>query len=245
MGLPVHKIRMTELLDCCERAIAWRQPMVLGVVNAAKLVHSRSDPQLRDSLLHSDIVTADGQAVVWLSRLMGQAVPERVAGIDVMYKLMERANNGNYRVFFLGAHCDVVKQVVHNASRLYPGLRVAGYADGYFDLERDGEQIARQIRSSGADILFVAMPSPRKESFIDRWGKHMNVTVCHGVGGSFDVFAGKVKRAPTWMQNTGLEWFYRVLQEPRRMWKRYLVTNTLFLVLSVREIFLARLGMRK
>jgi N-acetylglucosaminyldiphosphoundecaprenol N-acetyl-beta-D-mannosaminyltransferase len=245
LGMAVHKIGMIALLDYCDQAITRRQNLVIGMVNVAKLVNSRKDPQLYKSVADSDIIAADGQGVVWLSRLIGHPLPERVAGIDVMYGLMQRAAKNKYRIFFLGAKQQVVKAVAEKAEALYPGLQVAGVCDGYFDLEKDGQRVAEQIRASRADILFVAITPPKKEVFMDRWKDVIDVSVCHGVGGSFDVFAGVVKRAPLWMQNCGLEWFYRVLQEPRRMWKRYFVTNSIFLFLSIREICRYRLGFTK
>lgn len=245
LGMPIHKIRMAQLLDYCEQAIAERKNLVLGMVNVAKLVNSQKDPQLYKSVADADIIVADGQGVVWLSRLIGEPLPERVAGIDAMYGLMDRAAQKQYRVFFLGAKGHVVQKVAEKAASSYPGLRVAGFCDGYFDLEKDGQKVAEQIRDSHADILFVAITPPKKEIFMDRWKNVINVPVCHGVGGSFDVFAGVVKRAPLWMQKAGLEWFYRVLQEPGRMWKRYFVTNSVFLFLSIREICRYRLNFRK
>lgn len=241
-GVPIHKVTMNELVDICEAAIKHRTPLVLGMVNVAKWVSCRNNPELRRSLVDSDIIAADGQGVVWLSRLAGCPLPERVAGIDVMFKLMQRAGQKHYRIFFLGAKPDVLDKVIQRAQRDYPGLQVAGSRDGYFDLEAEGQQVAEKIRDSQADILFVAITPPKKELFMDRFKTVLNVPVCHGVGGSFDVFAGVTKRAPVWMQKAGLEWFYRVMQEPRRMWKRYFVTNSIFLALSIPEILRHRLG---
>lgn len=241
LGMPLDAIGMDRLLGLCDRAIAERRSLSLGMVNVAKLVNSRKDRLLYKSVATSDVVVADGQGVVLLSRLAGKPLPERVAGIDVMAALMELADSKRYRIFFLGARPDVVDAVVERARGLYPGLIIAGQRDGYFDLETQAEEVAYQVAESRADILFVAITAPKKEFFIDRWKGVMEVPVCHGVGGSFDVFAGHTKRAPVWMQRAGLEWLYRVLQEPRRMWKRYLVTNTAFLFLSVREIISSRL----
>lgn len=245
LGMPVHKVRMSELLDLCEEAIRRRVRLVLGMVNVAKLIHCRKDRQLFKSVSEADIVGADGQGVVWLSRWMGLPLPERVPGIEVMYGLLQRASQKRYSVYFLGAKPQVVEEVVRRAQQEYTGLQVAGFCDGYFDLEKDGKKVAEQIRDSSADILFVAITPPKKEIFMDRWKQVINVPVCHGVGGSFDVFAGVVKRAPRWMQKTGLEWFYRVLQEPRRMWKRYFVTNSIFFFLGIKEILRYRLGFVK
>ena len=243
MQMPVDPIRMEDLISSCDKSIRERQQFVLGMVNVAKLIQSRSNRQLYDSVAAADVIVADGQGVVILSRLMGRPLPERIAGIDVMNRLMELADRKRYRVFFLGAKPEVVRTVVHKSAVMFPGLQVAGYRDGYFNLEREGQPVAEQIRDSHADILFVAITPPKKELFLDRWSAVIGVPVCHGVGGSFDVFAGKTKRAPTWMQQAGLEWLFRVMQEPRRMWKRYLITNTKFLFLSIGEILRARLGL--
>lgn len=245
LGVAIHKVTKDQLLDYCDYAVAHKQNLVLGMVNVAKLVNCQNNMELRRSLVGSDIIAADGQGVVWLSRLAGCPLPERVAGIDVMYGLMQRAAKKRYRIFFLGAKPAVLDTVVQKAQQDYPGLQVAGCHDGYFDLETEGQRVADQIRDSNADILFVAITPPKKEMFMDRFKNVFNVPVCHGVGGSFDVFAGVTKRAPLWMQKAGLEWLYRVIQEPQRMWKRYLVTNSIFLILSIREILRYRIGFTK
>jgi len=127
-----------------------------------------------------------------------------------------------------------VDRAVAQIEKDLPGSAIVGRHHGYFKRE-DAAGIAEEIRALRPDILLVGMSSPRKEQFLARWSDHMNVPVCHGVGGSFDVLAGKVKRAPLFLQQLGLEWLYRVLQEPRRMWKRYLVTNTLFCAMVFAE----------
>jgi N-acetylglucosaminyldiphosphoundecaprenol N-acetyl-beta-D-mannosaminyltransferase len=158
-----------------------------------------------------------------------------------MYKLLERSCKKHYSVYLLGARAEVLSEVVGYVQRNYPGVHIAGFRDGYFDAA-DEQKIAKEIKESRADILFVAMNSPRKEIFLEKWYRFMAVPVCHGVGGSFDVLAGVTKRAPAWMQRAGLEWFYRLFQEPRRMWKRYLVTNTMFITLSLEAVVRIRLG---
>jgi N-acetylglucosaminyldiphosphoundecaprenol N-acetyl-beta-D-mannosaminyltransferase len=193
------------------------------------------------SLKQTDLILADGVSVVWLSRLLGTPLPQRLAGIDIMYRILKRASERRYRVYFLGAMPDVVKRVVEITARQYPSVIIAGCRDGYFS-DSEAEAVAQDIRSSRADILLVAMPSPRKENFLAKWYDFIQVPVCHGVGGSFDVMAGVTRRAPHWMQNCGLEWFYRLIQEPRRMWKRYLVTNVVFIVLGVSAVIRTRLG---
>ena len=239
LGLPVNPLEMNEVVRLADTHIKHHEQLLLGVVNAAKIVNAQKDPNLRQSLLETNLILADGLPVVWLSKLMGTPLPERVAGIDIMYKLLECSCENNYSVYFLGAKAEVVKKVVEFVRRNYPGVRIAGFRDGYFN-ENDGKKVAEEIKGSNADILFVAMSSPHKENFLRKWFKFMNVPVCHGGGGSFDVVAGVTKRAPLWMQKCGLEWLYRVIQEPLRMGKRYLVTNTIFIKMSLKVIIQAR-----
>ena len=241
LGIDVCKMSMAQVMEYCDRHIQDRTPTLLGVVNVAKLVNSRRDPELRRSVQEADIVLADGLPVVWLARWMGEPLPERVAGIDIMHRLLELADRNHYGVYFLGARPEVVQKVVEYTKAHHPGVRIAGAHDGYFTAEQEAE-VAAEIQTSRADILFVAMTSPKKENFQRRYGAMMQVPVCHGVGGSFDVVAGVTRRAPLWMQRCALEWLYRVIQEPGRMWKRYLVTNTKFIVLSVGEVIRHRLG---
>jgi len=241
LGIAVSAFTMNELLGIIDASVVSRQPLLLGVVNAAKIVNARKDAELMHSLKQADIVVADGAPVVWLSRLLGAPLPQRMAGIDVMYRILEKASERQYSVYFLGAKPEVLQRVVEIITRQYPRAIIAGYSDGYFS-DSEAESVAQDIKSSRADILLVAMPSPHKENFLAKWYDFIQVPVCHGVGGSFDVMAGVTKRAPLWMQKSGLEWLFRTIQEPRRMWKRYLVTNTLFIWLSLLEILRHRLG---
>lgn len=235
-GAVIDRLSMSGVLDRVESALRARSPLNISVVNVAKLVNMRTNALLRESVLAGDLVLADGMPLVWLSRLRRRPLPERVAGIDLMYGLFELADRRGLRVFLLGATQEIIERVVSIARERHPRMVVAGYRNGYFS-DAQAEEVARQIGDSRADILLVAMSSPKKELFMRQWGPLMNVTVCHGVGGSFDVMAGLVQRAPRWMQRCGLEWLYRVLQEPGRLWKRYLVTNLTFLYLSLRCVF--------
>jgi N-acetylglucosaminyldiphosphoundecaprenol N-acetyl-beta-D-mannosaminyltransferase len=240
LGTAVHRMRMSDVIEVCDEGVRTKSSILIGVVNVAKLVKARHDPQLRQSLDEATFTVADGAPIVWLSHLCGCPLPERVAGIDIMNALLTLADRQRYGVYFLGARQDVVEQVVAHVRHAYPGAQIAGYRNGYFSVEEE-PAVAAAIRESRADILLVAVPTPRKENLLHRWRAEMGVPVCHGVGGSFDVVAGVTQRAPLWMQKAGLEWFYRVLQEPRRMWKRYLVTNTAFLGLALKEVLRARL----
>lgn len=234
LDCPIDNLTMDETVRIIDESIINKTHLHHVVVNAAKMVHMQKDKELHDSVVSSDIINADGQAVVWASKFLGQPLPERVAGIDLMENLVKLADEKNYKIFFFGAKEEVVSEVVKRYSEQYSKDIVAGYRNGYFD-KKDEESIAQQIAQSGAHILFVAISSPTKEIFLNRYKHIIQTPFIMGVGGSFDVVSGKVKRAPIWMQNTGLEWFYRFLQEPGRMWKRYLYTNSMFLWLVLTE----------
>ncbi|MFT6826474.1 MAG: N-acetylglucosaminyldiphosphoundecaprenol N-acetyl-beta-D-mannosaminyltransferase [Patiriisocius sp.] len=207
------------------------------VVNAGKLVAMQKDQQLRESVNSSNLINADGQAVVWASRLLKKPLKQRVAGIDLMHKLVAMAHENKQKIYLLGAKQQVVEKVANTYAKQYSQELVAGYRNGYFSPQQE-VQIATDIAQSGAQLLFVAISSPMKENFLY---KHRDILqgvhFIMGVGGSFDVVAGITKRAPKWMQNAGLEWFYRFAQEPKRMWKRYLLGNSAFIYLVLKEKF--------
>ncbi|XLS29279.1 WecB/TagA/CpsF family glycosyltransferase [Flavobacteriaceae bacterium M23B6Z8] len=237
LNTSIDNLDMQETLKIVSNAIEGHKQIHHVVVNAGKIVAMQKDLRLRESVNSSDLINADGQAVVWASRMLGKPLKERVAGIDLMNNLIEVAHQKNYRIFFFGAKEEIVKKVVEITSEKYSEEIIAGYRNGYFKKEEEKE-IARQISESRAHILFVAISSPVKENFLyENRDLLQSVNFIMGVGGSFDVVAGKVKRAPIWMQNAGLEWFYRFLQEPKRMWKRYLVGNSKFIALVLKEKF--------
>ena len=233
----VDNLTMNETLDYIATKIDQNEKINHVVVNAGKIVTMQKDLELRESVNTCDLINADGQAVVWASKVLGQPLKERVAGIDLMSNLVKLADQKNYKIFFFGAKEEVVKQVVDKYANQYSDKIIAGYRNGYFKKEEE-RTIAQEIADSGAHILFVAISSPTKENFLHQnRGVLKNLNFTMGVGGSFDVVSGKVKRAPIWMQNSGLEWFYRFAQEPRRMWKRYLVGNAKFIKLVFSEKF--------
>jgi N-acetylglucosaminyldiphosphoundecaprenol N-acetyl-beta-D-mannosaminyltransferase len=235
LGLPVDALTMEETVSAVETIIKNKVVKQHMCINAAKVVNSFKNSELKDSILDSDLISADGQSVVWASKLLGSPLPERVAGIDLMAETIEMAKQKGYTVFLLGAKPEVVLKV----SQTIPEENLAGFHHGYFAGEED--RIANLILESKADILFVAMSSPHKEVFCTKYKDVMNVPFVMGVGGSFDVIAGVVRRAPKVWQNMGAEWLYRLLQEPRRMFGRYLKTNTLFAYYLLKNI----LGIQK
>lgn len=235
-GIPVQSATMNDVLDRVDKAIDTKSSMNIGVINAAKIVNMERDSELSEAVLSSDEIYADGMSVVWASRMLGTPLPERIAGIDLMHGILQRGQAHGYRIFCLGATKEVSELVCSKFSDGYPGTVIVGARDGYFRSDEE-EELAQSIRRAMVDVLFVAITSPKKERFMAQWSSVMQVPVVHGVGGSFDVVAGVVKRAPVSWQRLGLEWLYRVVQEPRRLWKRYLITNVMFLRLLIRERF--------
>jgi N-acetylglucosaminyldiphosphoundecaprenol N-acetyl-beta-D-mannosaminyltransferase len=237
MGTPIDNVTVSETISLVSNAIESNTQIHHTVVNAGKIVLMHENPELRNSVIHADLINADGQAVIWASKLLGQPLKERVAGIDLMEKLVELAAEKKFRLFFFGAREEVVSKLVKGYEIKYGKEVIAGYRNGYFKKEEE-KSIAEQIAQSQANILFVAISSPTKENFLYNYKQILkNVNFIMGVGGSFDVITGYVKRAPLWMQKTGLEWLYRVYQEPKRMFRRYLVGNTKFVLLIVKYFF--------
>ena len=230
-------LTMQETLHVVEESIQTSKHIHHSVVNAGKIVAMQDDEQLRQSVNSCDIINADGQAVVWASKLLGKPIKERVAGIDLMENLVKLSAQNNYKIYLLGAKEEVVSKVVEIYENKYSKNLIAGYRNGYFSAKEES-QIAKDIANSGANILFVAITSPKKENFLYENRETLKVVnFIMGVGGSFDVVSGLVKRAPLWMQRSGLEWFYRLIQEPKRMWKRYLIGNSKFIFLILKEKF--------
>jgi N-acetylglucosaminyldiphosphoundecaprenol N-acetyl-beta-D-mannosaminyltransferase len=234
LGVPLDALTLGETVQLCMGAVEAGELLEVGVVNAAKIVKMGQDPALREAVLGCDLIVADGQSVVWASRVLRRPLPERVAGIDLFQRLMYMAEQQGRSVYFLGARPEVLEVMVARIRAQHPDLRIAGSHHGYYSAE-EAPEIADAIKGSGADLLFLGMTSPKKEVFVATYGKRTGAKVVHGVGGSFDVLAGVVKRAPAVWQRLGCEWLYRAVQEPRRLGRRYLTTNVAFIGLVTRE----------
>ena len=237
LNIPIDAITMSETVEIVEDAIKHKTQILHTVINAGKVVLMQKDKELEESVLNADIINADGQAIVWAASFLGKSLPERVAGIDLMQNLVRKSFEKGYKCFFFGAEEKVVSNVVEKYSKLYSKNIIAGYRNGFYN-SNDEENIVKEIVYSEANILFVAMSSPKKEIFLDKFRmklKHVNFIM--GVGGSFDVISGDIIRAPLFMQKIGFEWFYRFLQEPKRMWKRYLFGNINFIYLVIKKKF--------
>jgi N-acetylglucosaminyldiphosphoundecaprenol N-acetyl-beta-D-mannosaminyltransferase len=238
-GVPTDALTMDETVDAVRGFLRCGAPHQHVCLNAAKVVELDHRPELASAIAGCSLVSVDGQAVVWASRFLGSPVPERVAGIDLFERLLAEAAEAGLRVYLLGARQDVVDDVVRIATARFPGLVVAGARNGYWSPDEEAA-VVDDIAASRADLLFVALPSPRKELFMEGYATELGVPFRMGVGGSFDVMAGRTTRAPRWAQRIGMEWAFRLLQEPRRMARRYLVGNTAFVLLTIRRRWMIR-----
>jgi N-acetylglucosaminyldiphosphoundecaprenol N-acetyl-beta-D-mannosaminyltransferase len=234
LGCRVDALTFQQTMQEVDRLIQAGGPVQHCVVNASKIVMMRKELRLKGIVSSCPLVNADGQSIVWAARALGAPLPERVTGIDLFLGLLRLAEARGYGVYFVGARDDVVNAVVSRARREHPRLRVCGWHDGY--VRASADDVAGMVCETRPDILFVGMPSPMKEYWLADNLARMAVPFSMGVGGSFDVYAGRVSRAPLWMQRSGLEWAYRFWQEPRRMWRRYLVGNVEFVILVVDEL---------
>lgn len=221
-GCPFDRVDLQQAVGQVEAAITQRGRLTQSVgVNLDQLLKMQEDPAFREIILQCDQITADGQPIIWLSRLFGDPLPERVPSVDIMEALLPLAARKGYKIFLLGTKQELLDRAADAMRQKHPGLPIVGQRNGYFK-EEDEPEIVRQINESGADMLFVAISSPKKEQFVERNRAALQVPFVMGVGGAFDIAAGQYTRAPRLVQKVGLEWAWRVAQEPKRMGPRVL-----------------------
>jgi len=216
LGVPVDCVTMDEAVDWAESVIHGHQPCTVLAVNPEKIIRAQHDRELLDRLRSADLLIPDGVGVVVAARLLGLGYAERVPGSELMPKLCERAASKGYTVFLFGATTEVNPQAVAVLRDRYPGIRIVGSQHGYVKVEEMSALIAR-INECQPDLLFVALGSPHQELWISRYLPQLKVKVCQGVGGTFDVIAGRVRRAPKFFRSLHLEWFYRLASNPSRL----------------------------
>ena len=230
-GVSVDSVTLPEAVEAVRDLVESGTPHQHVVLNAAKVVAMEDDPALRDVISSCSMILADGVSVVLASRVLGRPLPERVAGIDLFEALLATAEADGKAVYLLGATQKVLDELVVELRRRHPRLMIAGTQDGYWT---DDDAVVDAVRDARPDYLFLAIPSPRKEFWLNDHLEALGVPFVMGVGGSFDVLAGKTSRAPRCVQKIGMEWAWRLCQEPRRMFKRYLVGNSRFVALVAR-----------
>lgn len=233
LGCEIDRLDLNETVERVEEIIAARAPSQQIAISATNIVALHEDPRLREIARTCALVNADGQGVVWASRLLGDPLPERVMALDLMEALMPVAEKRGYRIFILGAKQNVLERAVARLREDYPRLAIAGYRNGYFG-PHENQAVIDAIREANPDMLFVAMPSPKKEYWLAEHLEALGVPFVMGVGGGIDVIAGEARRAPKFIQRSGFEWFFRMVQEPRRLFRRFMVGNAKFVWLFAR-----------
>ena len=228
MNTPIDPWDMKQTVEATDKLVTAGAFAHLIGVNADKLLQMRDDPWMDSCVRGCEIVNADGASMVIAAERLGNPLPCRVAGIDLMRELCALAERRGYPVYLLGAKPEIVSKTAEVLGSKFPGMKLAGIHDGYFS-ESEWDAVAENVRESGAAITFVGITSPKKELLIEHFRELGLRGAFVGVGGSFDVVSGNIPRAPMWMQKMNLEWAFRMLQEPRRLVRRYLVGNARFL----------------
>lgn len=234
LGIRVTRLTNAEALECLERFIESGRPHLVVTADSSGVVVARRDEEFRRIVNSADLVTADSAGIVWAARRLGQPLPERVSGCDLAERLCALAAQRGYSVFFYGAAPGVAEAAATNMQARYPGLRVAGTSHGFLS-PPEQEALVERIRAARPDILLVALGIPRQEKWIHAHRERLGVPVMIGVGGSFDVFSGRVRRAPLWMQRHGLEWIYRLASNPRKLAKVATLPRFVWMVLRERR----------
>lgn len=233
--IKIHSMTKSGFLDIIDQHIRTNSSLLIQHgINASSVVEINQHKTLTELYNSAHLINIDGYSVVWALRFLGYKVKERVACPDLAMAILALAEKNNYTVFLLGASEENLALAKDTLINKFPKLKIVGYRNGYFNKEEEVE-IVKTISEIKPDILFTGMPSPQKEYFAYNYNQEINVKYILGVGGFFDILAGKIKRAPHWMQNIGLEWFYRFIQEPRRMWRRYIIGNIKFVYLVLKE----------
>ncbi len=215
LGVGVNSLRMADAVNLVEKYMDDRANVIVATANAEMLMNATRDADLKRILNSAALVVPDGAGTVWAAHQLGYDMPERVAGYDLAQELMKRAPQKDRRIFFFGSAPGVADKAKLKAEELYPGINIVGTRNGFFT-EKDIPDILEEIKKAKPDLLLVALGVPKQEKFLDKYYKELGVPVSIGVGGTFDVMAGVMKRAPLWMQKAKLEWLFRGMLQPKR-----------------------------
>ncbi len=216
LGVHVDMVNISEAADCIMRFFDEDKMHAVYTPNSEIIMHAYKNTEFADLLNRAELLTADGIGVVHASKILKKPIKERAAGYDIARQVLQKMNYTDHKLFLFGGKPGVAEEAKQKLLQEYPELNIVGMRNGYFKAEEDDE-IVEQINASGADIVFVCLGAPKQEEWIDRHRDKLNVKVAMGIGGSLDVFAGRVDRAPEFFCKTGLEWFYRLCKEPWRI----------------------------
>lgn len=220
-GVPISKMSMDQTVAYLTNVIEQRQPHQVITANPIMVMAAQDDPAYLSMMQRAELIVPDGTGVVWAAKYVGEPVVERVPGYDLIHELMKVGESKGWKVYLLGASNEVIQAAAEKLRTTYPGIKLVGVRDGYFKDEQDAEVI-QDIVDAAPDILLVGRSAANQEPWIGKYKQQIGVPVMMGVGGSFDVLSGKLKRAPVLFQKLRLEWFYRLMQEPWR-YKRMLL----------------------
>jgi N-acetylglucosaminyldiphosphoundecaprenol N-acetyl-beta-D-mannosaminyltransferase len=233
-GLVVHRVSMDETLETIDRFISSRKPHHVVTLDSSMCVIAQGDPALLNIVSHAELVTPDSAGVLWACRRLGRPLKERVSGVEIVDRLCSLSPVRGYRLFFFGSAPGVAQAAAERMRSCYPGCQVVGTRDGFFTPDQESE-IVEQIKVVYPDIICVALGIPRQEKWIHRFREELHVPVLIGVGGTFDVYSGRVKRAPVWMQRLNLEWLYRLLKNPRKIGKVMMLPKFVLMTLRAQK----------
>ena len=234
LGVPVDRISMDSAMEMLHEFISEKTPHFVITADASGIVQAQTDSEFRSLFDRADLITPDSAGVLWAAKRQGVPLEGRVSGVELVERICAESANRGYRIFFLGAAPGIAEKAADKMRLKYPGCNIVGTRDGYFPADRDAE-IAEEIAATDPDFLFVAMGIPRQEKFILATQNIIRARVAMGVGGTFDVFSGAVKRAPILFQKMKLEWLWRVLLNPKKIDKVKLLPKFVSLVLKERR----------
>jgi exopolysaccharide biosynthesis WecB/TagA/CpsF family protein len=238
LGVEIDALTMDEAITAFQWFIAQRDPVLALPVNVDVCMRIQRDSDLREIVRSAELVFVDGTPMMWAARFLGRPFPARVSGSDFVPAFCAAAARGGQTMFLLGGGSGVAEDARCYLERTYPGLGIVGTYAPPFGFERDDQEnarIVRMVKQARPDVLLTGLGCPKQEKWLFRFRDELQVPVAMGVGSTFDYFAGRLKRAPTWMQRAGIEWVYRLLQEPGRLWKRYLIDDAPFVYHIVRQ----------
>jgi N-acetylglucosaminyldiphosphoundecaprenol N-acetyl-beta-D-mannosaminyltransferase len=230
----VARVTMDELIDKIDEFIVSGKPHKLVLLNPYIVLEAKKHHDYGDYIRNCDIITADGVGLLMAAKLFGKPFPQRVTGTDFMPAIARLASEKGYSMYLLGAAPGIAQKAAEKLVKQFPGLKIAGVQHGYFTAEEE-KTVIEGIKKAKPDILVVCMGVYIQEMFIEKYYKELGIPLSFGNGAALDFVSERVKRAPLWMQKRGLEWFFRFMQEPGRMWKRYLIGNVVFLWLTLKE----------
>ena len=238
LDMPVDRLTMDKAVSIISERIQAKRKTTVFTPNVDHLVKAQFDEEFKEIYSQTDLSLVDGMPLVWTSILYGRRLPQRINGTNLIWELCQLAQAKGFTLFFLGSSSDIVRLARQNLQTRFPAVKIAGYYSPPFGTTFDREEIPRiveQVNSCKPDILLVAFGPLKQEKWINKYHKILDAYIFIGVGGALDLISGRLRRAPKWMQDVGLEWLFRLYQEPRRLMKRYLIGNAIFIYLVCKK----------